>query len=147
MIELWITDYTHLNTKAIITALNLKEIIFSVDRSFFPKRSNLISAYIIITTKNHKIGTANFILSVALPYHSAYSAELCGTLAIHIIMEYLILSFYNQIRKPTKIKIASDCSSVLRFIITSPKIASIATLLHPIRREILRIKSTYQIGI
>jgi len=62
-------------------------------------------------------------------------------------MEYLILNFYNQIRKLSKIKIASDCSSILRFIIISSKIVSIATPLYPIRREILRIKSTYQIGI
>ena len=130
-----------------VTALNSKEIIFSVDRSFFSERSNLISVYIIITAKNYKIRTANFISSVSLPYRSAYLVELYRTLAICIIMKYLILNFYNQIRKLTKIKIALDCSSILRFIITSLKIVSIITLLHLIRREVLRMKLTYQIGI
>ena len=46
--EVWIKEYTNIDFLAIIEAISSNKIVFSVDRSFFPERSSLISAHIII---------------------------------------------------------------------------------------------------
>ena len=68
-------------------------MVFSVDRLFFPERLSLISAYITIIVQNHKLGIAELISLVTLLYRHIYAAELCGSLAIYFIIEYIIIKY------------------------------------------------------
>ena len=72
-------------------ALNIKKISFSVDGLFYPDQSHLIAAHIIITIHQTKLGSADFISLIALPYRNVYSTELYEALVVMKIVKYLIL--------------------------------------------------------
>ena len=97
--EVWIKEYTKIDFPAIIEAINSNKIVFLVDGSFFPERFSLISAHIIITVQNYKLEIADFISLVVLLYRYVYTAELCRTLAIYFIMEYIIIKYSKSIMK------------------------------------------------
>ena len=62
---------------------------YSVNKSFYPQKSELVSGHIIITSKQKKIGTADFITSVVISLKKAFAAELCSILVI-----YKLINFY-----------------------------------------------------
>ena len=107
-----------------------------MDSSFFPDQSYLIATHIILTKGKQKLVSVNFISSIALLYFNTYSAELYSTLAIVKLTEYLIMLSYTKLLS-YQIKVDSDCSSVLSFLPSTPKIISNNILLHQIKREIL----------
>jgi len=110
----WIHQHTNFNETLAKEVLIQEKLSFLVDESFFLIRSHLIAAHIILLKGKQKLNDAQFILLVALPHCNAYSAELCGTLAILKLTKYLI-SLLTQ--KLDKYKIEVDCyfSSVLDF--------------------------------
>ena len=57
----------------------------------YPDQSHLIAAHIIITIHQTKLGSADFISLIALPYRNACFTELCRALVVIKIVEYLIL--------------------------------------------------------
>ena len=103
-------------------------IEFSVDGSFFLYRSDIISAHIIITSQKKKIGLADFISSIVIPLQKAFTAELCGVLAIYKILEYYyrVLGIFKQVQYT----IHSDYSSVLEFLSFRPKLITNSSKLH-----------------
>ena len=70
------------------------EIEFSVDRSFFPEYSEVVSAHIIITYQRRKIGLADFITSLVVPLQKLLTTELCRVLAIYKLLEHYSRVFY-----------------------------------------------------
>ena len=86
----WIYQYTSFNETSAKEVLIQGKLSFLVDRSFFPIRSHLITAHIILLKGKQKLGDTQFISLVALPHCNAYSAKLYGTLAILKLTEYLI---------------------------------------------------------
>ena len=71
-------------------------------------KSQFILAHIVITRGWNKIGTANFICSVVTLYRQAYAAELCSTLAIVKIVQYIILKSDIPITPNPIIEVNSD---------------------------------------
>ena len=121
----------------IIKVLILNEIDFSVDRSFFPQRSNLVATLIIITHQKKKIGSANFIITVVLLIQNIFIAELCNILVIYKLIEYYMIIFL--IKRLIIFTVNSDCTAALYFLSYCLKIISNRATLHQIKREILLI--------
>ena len=126
-------------------AIQGRNIAFYIDGSYFPENSAHISAHMIITSNKYKIGTVDFISIVAPKYRSAYTAELCRSLAMFCVMEYLILTLPDMKIGSYQILISSDCQSVLNFLLSSPKVILNSSLLHLVKREIKRIQVEYRI--
>jgi len=111
-----------------------------VDGSFFPIKSQFISAHIIITRGRNKIGIADFICLVAILYCKAYAAELCGALAIAKIAQYIVLKSDIPITPNPIIEVNSNCDLVLSFLPSTQKIVKNNMSLHQIKQEIILIK-------
>ena len=60
-----------------------------VDRSFFLKNLELILAHLTLTSSNNKLGSADFISTIVIPYCSAYLAELYEALTVFKLLEWL----------------------------------------------------------
>ena len=67
-------------------------ITFSINRSHFPNRSHLVSAYIIAFIDTKIVIKASFITIVAIEYRHSCTAELCGILGIYMILKLSIPS-------------------------------------------------------
>ena len=93
-------------------------------------KSQFISAHIVITRDQNKIGTANFIYWVAILYRQAYATELCGTLAIVKIVQYIILK--SNTPNPI-IEVNSNYDSMLSFLPSNQKIIINNVSLHQIK--------------
>ena len=104
-------------------------------------------AHIVIKIGRNKIGTANFICSVAIPYHNVYAAELCSTLAIVKIIQYIIIKSYTPITSNLIIKVNSDYDLVLSFLLSNQKIITNNVSLYQIKREIILIKQKLHLTI
>ena len=87
-----------------------------------------------------KVGTADFICSITLPYQIAHVAELCRTLATMKLTKYLIKLLPSPPTLSVKIRIHSDYKSVLSFLPSQYKIVSNMTPLHQVKREIMLIE-------
>ena len=72
-------------------AITEEELTILVDSLFFPDWSSLVAAHFIITYKNMKIGSRNFISTVVPLYRNLFTAELCWVLAVLKCLEYFIL--------------------------------------------------------
>ena len=131
---------------AIIEVLKTNTISFSVDRSYFLEKSVFISAHMIITLNQIKLGIADFISTVAPRYCSTYTAELYSTLAVYFIMEFLILKYPDLVLKQYSIFISLDSATVLSFLSSLPKMIPITSSLYQIKEEINRIQTAYNIG-
>ena len=130
----------------VLTSLLQGILFFSIDSSFFPQCSYLILAHIIIISNNEKIGKANFICTIALPYRDSYALELCSTLAIMKIVKYLILES-NDRENQFAISINTDCTLVIFFLFSTLKIISNIISLYQVKREILLLKQRHDIII
>ena len=108
---------------------------------FFQFRLDLVAVHIIITHGQHKLGSANFILSVALPMRMAFTAELCGILSICKLIEWFMSSY--SIFSPITITVNSDCSSALRFLSLQPKLISNSISLYQIKQKTSMQKTYY----
>ena len=75
-----------INYYAFMENLTNNKLIFSVDRLFFPKKSHLIAAYIIVSISHKVILRAKFIITVSLEYCHCYIAKLYGSLTIFVIL-------------------------------------------------------------
>ena len=86
--------------------LTNNKIIFSIDESLFPEKYYLVSAYILVSIDNKIVLHCKFITPITLDYHHSYTAELCSTLGI-----WIILDEYSPKENISKIKvgISTDC--------------------------------------
>ena len=116
-----------------------------IDSSFFLHRSSLVSADFIITYKNRKIGSREFILTVALLFRNPFTAKLCGVLTIYKVIEYIVHK--RKVTQYIYIKIALDCAAVINFLWYSKSIISNKAALHQIKWEILLIKEKISLQI
>ena len=78
------------DNKIFSALLVTEELIILVDRSFFPHKSSLVSAYFAITYENRKIRSRDFISTVALLCRNPFNAKLCGVLTMCKVIEYVV---------------------------------------------------------
>ena len=98
LLDNWFTSQIEIeDLQSFSELLQTNKLVFSIDRLFYPDWSHLIAAYIIITIHQTKLGSADFISLIALPYRNIYSIELCRALAVMKIVEYLILQADNKL--------------------------------------------------
>jgi len=147
MLQEWIDKYTNFDINKVIQAIQEKNISFSIDGSFFPQNSKYIAAHIIITKGKKKLGIANFICTISIPYCHAYVAELCGTLAIFKIIQLYLLSSLITLISPVPVEVNSDCALVLSFIPSSQKIINNSISLYQVKQEILYLKQIFNLTI
>ena len=72
-----------MDKEVFIKNLTNNQIIFSIDGSFFPEKSHLVSAYNLASIDNKIVLYYKFIASITLNYYYFYIAELCGKLGIN----------------------------------------------------------------
>ena len=81
--------------------LKNKQIIFFIDRSFFPEKSHLVLAYILASIDNKVLLNCKFITSIALDYRHSYITEICSALGF-----WIILDKYSPIETIGKIRVS-----------------------------------------
>jgi len=121
------------------------ELTILVDRLFFPHKSSLVSAYFVITHKNRKIGSRDFISTIALLYRKPFNLELCRVLTICKVIEYIVQK--KKIKQLIHIRITSDYAAVINFLHQLRSTISNKAILHQIKREILLIKEKINLQI
>jgi hypothetical protein len=75
--------------------------MISVNRLYFLAIPELVSAHFTLTDKRNKVGSRDFILTVALLFQNAFTTELHGILYIYKLIMYLILKYiltYEELR-------------------------------------------------
>ena len=96
----WIDDELYYNN------LITNKIIFSVDGLFYPDKSYLVAAFILVSIGPKVVLKARFITTVVLNYRHSYTVELCGTLGIYVILKE---TTPREIYTKVKVKISTDC--------------------------------------
>ena len=94
--------------------LLIGELIILVDGSFFPYKSSLVLVHFIITHKNRKIGSGNFISTMVLLYRNPFNIELCRVLTIYKVIEDAVQK--KKIKQLIHIRITLDFIAVIKFL-------------------------------
>ena len=90
--------------------LTTNKKVFSVDRSFFLKKSYLIAAYILTSIGNKVVLKVKFIIIAALEYCHSYAAELCGSLRIY---KLLYTTVPSEIRGKVNVSFSTDFQAII----------------------------------
>ena len=114
------------------------DLTVSVDESFPPTKSSLVSAHFVITYNERKLGSSDFISIVALIYRNDFAVESCGVLAICKLIKHTAQR--RRIERLIRVNISSDCAAVMSFLHCTRSTISNKATLYQIKREILLIK-------
>ena len=116
-----------------MTILTNNQILFSIDRSFYPEKSYLIAVYILASIRNKIVMRAKFITTAVLEYQHLYAAELCRSLRIFVILKR---ACPPESKGSVRISINSDCQAVINTLYNTYTTIQFSTYLYQIRREI-----------
>jgi len=97
------------------TTLFRGEATFVVDGSFFPNRSELISAaWFLVSPSFQKLAISDFITTVAMDFHHPFASEICSTLSIFFFIDKMFQSAPINTRPSSiEIQLGSDCQAVI----------------------------------
>ena len=87
------------------------EATFVVDGSFFPNRSDLISAaWFLVSPSFQKLAIGDFITTVAMDFRHPFASEICGALSIFFFIDEMFQSAPINTRPYSiEIQLGSDC--------------------------------------
>jgi len=106
-------------------------LVCIVDGLFFPDDSKYILAAWYAVKDGIVISKDDFITAVIEDYRYPYAAELCEVLAVFVILDYLFIK-YLYIALAKKIKIGSDCQTMINDLEKIRPIIALIKYLHQI---------------
>ena len=140
-LDAWIRDNVtwHKTSETVKAAIVSCSSTFVVDGSFYPDKSHLVSAHWRCSKDEILLTEGNFVSTVECQHRNAYTAELCGCLAVIQFVEWILAGSTSH--SPISISIGTDCSAVINRISSTQLVTSFTTYLHQIVREIrLKVK-------